>query len=680
MKFEKKHFIYLLIGLVASLLVLGLYNYTKLIDSLELMALDGMFDMRNNAPSSVENVVVRNPRLNEDIIIIGIDDLAISEFGRFPFNRRVYSQFLNKLRKAKPAIIFFDIFFPEYSNPTDDGILFSSLKKNRDRNILFDYPPKQQEEKDERLVNALKERLKKAKQWSFDITPESKYLKNYKYFALPVPEIINNCAGVGHAAIEQDSDTIYRKIPLVIKMENRLYPQIIFAIALKYFGVNYNNVDIKLGDRIILKNAKVPVKDEFGDIIEYKRKDIRIPIDEYGKMQINYAGYPGEFKSQSQYHSFAEVFKLPPEYFDNKILFIGMTAQGIVHDAWPTPHDIMYGIEINANGLNTILQQDFLTYVPMWVNVLIAIFLGLLIGLLVPRVKIWHSAVVIIVLTVILAIFAFFIVFGNYNKIMLFWVPLLTIFLSFIGTLLYRILTEEKEKKFIKSRFSKYVSGSVVDELLKNPKALELGGEDRFITVFFSDVRGFTTISEQLGEPQKLVALLNEYLSAMTDLIFKADGTLDKYVGDEIMAFWGAPIPQEDHAYRACKSALIQIKYLYEVLHPKWKKEGKPTMRIGIGINTGNMTVGNMGSESRMDYTLMGDNVNLGARLEGTNKIYATSIIISEYTYEQVKDRVICRELDIIKVKGKTKPVKIYELMDLKDEDVVLPDTGINLK
>ncbi len=216
-----------------------------------------------------------------------------------------------------------------------------------------------------------------------------------------------------------------------------------------------------------------------------------------------------------------------------------------------------------------------------------------------------------------------------------------------------------------------------IDELKKRQAfALELGGEDKFITVLFSDVRGFTTISEQLGAPQKLVALLNEYLSAMTKLIFEYNGTLDKYVGDEIMAFWGAPIPQEDHAYRACKSALVQIKYLYGPLHDKWDREKKPKMRIGIGINTGNMTVGNMGSESRMDYTLMGDNVNLGARLEGTNKVYTTSIIISEYTYEQVKDRVITRELDIIKVKGKAKPVRIYELMGLKDEEVVIPDMG----
>ena len=159
----------------------------------------------------------------------------------------------------------------------------------------------------------------------------------------------------------------------------------------------------------------------------------------------------------------------------------------------------------------------------------------------------------------------------------------------------------------------------------------------------------------------------------MTEIIFHYYGTLDKYVGDEIMAFWGAPIPQDDHALLACKTALAQIKYLNEVLYPKLESEGKPILRIGIGLNTGTMTVGNMGSKSRMDYTLMGDEVNLGARLEGTNKIYKTTIIISESTYEQVKDKVIARELDIIRVKGKTKPVKIFELIDMKDEEITIP-------
>jgi adenylate cyclase len=179
-------------------------------------------------------------------------------------------------------------------------------------------------------------------------------------------------------------------------------------------------------------------------------------------------------------------------------------------------------------------------------------------------------------------------------------------------------------------------------------------------------VRGFTTISESLS-PEELVQLLNEYLSVMTDSIIERRGTIDKYMGDAIMAFWGAPVPLEDHAYYACVTALIQLEKLKE-LQESWKKRNLPSIDIGIGLNSGPAVVGNMGSSHRMDYTCMGDTVNLGSRLESSNKMYGTRIIISEYTYEKVKDRVYARELDLVQVKGKTRPVRIYELLGLVDD------------
>jgi adenylate cyclase len=222
-------------------------------------------------------------------------------------------------------------------------------------------------------------------------------------------------------------------------------------------------------------------------------------------------------------------------------------------------------------------------------------------------------------------------------------------------------MTEERDKRQIKEMFGKYVSPKVVDQILEHPP--ELGGVDKELTVFFSDIRGFTTLSESMT-PQELVNHLNQYLTAMTDVILGYDGTLDKYVGDEIMCFWGAPVPQEEHAILACKCALKQMAVLAE-LNTRWPPERR--IDIGIGINSGIMTVGNMGSLGRMNYTLTGDNVNLGARLEGTNKEYKTHIILSEYTYALVKERVIARELDNIRVKGKNRPVLIYELIDVPE-------------
>lgn len=248
--------------------------------------------------------------------------------------------------------------------------------------------------------------------------------------------------------------------------------------------------------------------------------------------------------------------------------------------------------------------------------------------------------------------------FEHYNWIYDFSKTLFAMLLTLISILAYRAMTEEKDKKQIRETFGKYVSPQVVDQLVEFPP--ELGGVDKEISVLFSDIRGFTTLSENMT-PQELVNHLNEYFTVMTDIIHEFNGTLDKYVGDEIMCFWGAPLPQVDHAVLSCHCALKQIKALAK-LNASWPAHKR--INIGIGINSGIMTVGNMGSPGRMNYTLMGDNVNLGARLEGTNKQYGTKILISEYTYALVKDYFVVRELDNIRVKGKNKPVLIYELID----------------
>jgi adenylate cyclase len=235
------------------------------------------------------------------------------------------------------------------------------------------------------------------------------------------------------------------------------------------------------------------------------------------------------------------------------------------------------------------------------------------------------------------------------------------ILLTYLVVVAYRALTEEREKRKTRAIFSKYVSPDVVSQLLLHPP--ELGGVDKELTVLFSDIRGFTSLSEGMT-PQELVNHLNLYLTAMTDIIHEYKGTLDKYVGDEIMCFWGAPLEQPDHAVLAAKCALRMMEVLKQ-MNEDWPEGRK--INIGIGLNSGVMTVGNMGSQGRMNYTLMGDNVNLGARLEGTNKEYLTNIIISENTFNYLEGQAVVRELDNIRVKGKNKPVLIYELIDFID-------------
>jgi adenylate cyclase len=226
---------------------------------------------------------------------------------------------------------------------------------------------------------------------------------------------------------------------------------------------------------------------------------------------------------------------------------------------------------------------------------------------------------------------------------------------------------EERRARDIRKMFSSYVSKRIVDELIRDPSKAKLGGDRKEITVLFSDIRGFTAFSEK-HQPEEVVSLLNEYLGAMTNIVFEYEGTLDKFVGDAIMALWGAPVGQPDHAERAVRCALTMIEKLQD-LQKKWIAEGRHAIDIGIGINTGDMVVGNMGAEGKkMDYTVIGDNVNLGARLEGLTRQYNNHIIISEFTYSKVKDIVEVNELGSVTVKGKQKPVVIYDVVGMKGE------------
>jgi adenylate cyclase len=482
---------------------------------------------------------------------------------------------------------------------------------------------------------------------------------------------------------------------VIRKYKDHFVPAITLSLALEYFNKDLSDVEVELGKQITIREPEyfdlekqewVPYAitvqqakfDEEGNMISPPKtevlEEITIPIDKHGSMLINFMGPPSyadpgapqTFPIRSYSGYAARVPGPDPDTWPptkavgNKILMVGPFARGMAADQKPTPFGLMYGVEIHANSLNTILMNNFLSPVPLWINLLILFGMVMIISFVSSRLStIWS-----LVLTIVF-IFAFFItatlIFDEMASIINFSSPAIGVFFAFLTIVVYRIMTEERDKARIRDMFGKYVSPRVVDQILENPP--ELGGIDKDLTVCFSDIRGFTTLSESMT-PQELVNHLNEYLTAMTDIILEYNGTLDKYVGDEIMWFFGAPIPQEDHALIACKCALKQMESLNQ-LNEKWPPERR--INIGIGLNSGIMTVGNMGSLGRMNYTLMGDNVNLGARLEGTNKQYGTNVIISEFTYGLVRDRVIVRELDNIRVKGKNKPVLIYELVDIVD-------------
>jgi adenylate cyclase len=401
--------------------------------------------------------------------------------------------------------------------------------------------------------------------------------------------------------------------------------------------------------------------DHFSVVIVEEILGVPLELDS-NRMLINFYAEPGGYS----YISFSDVYNslVDPSYFNDKIVLIGATAANLHDDAnVPISNTLMPGIEINANLVQSILTRDFIRYQDDFSAIGLIFLFGILTGILLYFFRI-HLATILVVVIFIGYIFFSVYMFDN-GIIMNIIFPLLSISLVYTGSIVTFYLTEERSRKWITDVFGKYVSPVVIENLIKNPNMINLGGEKRNITIFFSDIRGFTTISEKL-EPESLVHLLNEYLTEMTSIIIKDDGLVDKYMGDAIMAFWGAPLDQPDHQKMACSSSLEMVDKLEE-LKKKWKKEGLPSFDIGIGINSGEAIVGNMGSSSRFDYTAMGDNVNLASRIESLNKIYGTNIIISENTYKFVKDKFESRKLDLVRVKGKEKPIFIFELISEKN-------------
>ncbi|MBW1998082.1 MAG: adenylate/guanylate cyclase domain-containing protein [Deltaproteobacteria bacterium] len=390
-----------------------------------------------------------------------------------------------------------------------------------------------------------------------------------------------------------------------------------------------------------------------------------VPTDERGRLLINYLGPEETFTR----YPISDILngRFPRGTFKDKIVLVGSTAIGL-YDIRNTPVSSSGeypGLEVHATIIDNILREDFL-HKPEWAkayDVLVILFLGLISGVIVSRTRALKGFFLATGLFISYALLNR-LLFASHGIWLNLVYPLLALVLVYVCLTVFRYFTEERERRKIGGAFNQYVSKHVVSEMLKNPERLRLGGDKKELSVLFSDIRGFTTISETMPT-EELVQVLNEYLTSMTEIVFRHEGTLDKYMGDALMAIFGAPLDQFDHPIRACASALDMTSELAR-LNDRWVKEGKIPLEIGIGINTGIMMVGNMGSVHRFDYTVIGDAVNLASRLEAANKNYRTNILISESTYEKVKSHFECLELDSVRVKGKVEPVRIYHLMGRK--------------
>jgi len=380
-----------------------------------------------------------------------------------------------------------------------------------------------------------------------------------------------------------------------------------------------------------------------------------------GTLRIPYVGPPGSFTTVS----FSDVLdgSVPRSTFADKYVLIGATAPDL-HDTHLTPTSggtEMSGVEIHANEVQAILEGRSLATLPPLVRAiaLLALAAALVVLSIFLRLRYLVFATAGLLVAHVLSALAF----ASIGMLVPMAAPLLLIVALGGVDIIARYAREKLQRRFIHQAFAHYLSPKVIDQLVRGEHKLELGGVKKELSILFSDIRGFTTLSEQTP-PEQLVPFLNEYLTAMTDIVLESDGVLDKYIGDAVMAFWGAPVDQPDHAVRAATVAL-RMKRRLEELHGEWKRAGKPIINIGIGINTGEVIVGNMGSRQRFDYTVIGDAVNLAARLESQTKEQGVTIIVSETTRAKLGDAFVVRALGDVTVKGKHQPVNIYELVDM---------------
>jgi adenylate cyclase len=621
---------------------------------------------------------LRGPRgAHPQVVVVAIDEASLRSVGRWPWSRSVQADLVRKLDAAGPAVIAFDVLLaePEKSSVQEAAARIAERLRARGAPAVAVREAERagaEPGPDSLLAKAIADSGRVILASNFLLrtsdptaaperrgAPGKSALGSFKSYAqrgvappiaatsasLPIAPLLAAATSVGHVNMLAESDGSTRYEGLVIESNGYYYPSLALEAVRVAAGLDAFALKLDFGKAVLLG-------------------DITIPIDARARVLVDYAGPPGTMLNISA----VDILQgRGVERVKDRIVFFGATAEG-TYDLRVTPvSPIFPGVEKHANVAANIIDGRFIVR-PKEIELveLAGIFaLPLMLAFVLPLMRPVPS--IAFTLGLWAALFAGTHVAFRQGM----WIPLvypsLALAVTFVAITVYRFLTEERQRLWTKRAFQQYVSPEVVERIMRNPEALQFGGEVRTMTVLFSDIRDFTTITERHShEPQLVVQMLREYLTSMTAIVLREGGTLDKYIGDAVMALFGAPVTYEDHALRGCRAALAMTKEV-ERLTEKWLAEGKEPFRIGLGVNTGNMVVGNLGSEQHFDYTVIGDEVNLGARLESLNKDYQTTthIIISEATAEAAKGSVEVRQLGEVKVKGKTRPVVIYELVGL---------------
>jgi adenylate cyclase len=658
-----------LILLVILLDTSGIYKY-PFIKQLE----NWTYDARLN--------FTRPDTIDDRIVIIDIDENSLAEVGRWPWGRDKLARIIDNLfNHYEVDVVGFDIVFAEKDESSGlekfEQLANTTLRGNEDyQQALTDIRPSLMH--DEIFAQSLrgknvvlgyyfKTRLQEGESGATGLLPPALTRMDVQWSErLP----INKAAGYGgNIEILQtsaasggyfdnpfvDADGVFRRVPLVQSYEGYLFASLALATTQAHLGAE--------GIELSIETEGTRGGKEYYALETINLQGHRIPVDATGAVFVPYRGRQGSFP----YVSIHEVLnrKTNPVALKDKIILIGTSAPGLL-DLRSTPVQNIYpGVEVHANIISGILD-DRIKHKPAWTvgyEVVLLVIIAVAMALLLPLVSPLLAATGTLGITG-LVVAGTFLAWNN-NLILPMASPLLLILLMFMLHMSYGFFIESRGKRQLANLFGHYIPPELVDEMSESPEEYSLEGENREMTVLFSDVRGFTSISEGM-DPKQLTQLMNALLTPMTRVIHKNRGTIDKYMGDAIMAFWGAPLANSEHARHALYAAMEMMKEL-KVMQADFRERGWPEVNIGIGLNTGDMNVGNMGSEFRMAYTVLGDAVNLGSRLEGLTKEYGVNIIVSETTRAAIPEFVF-RELDLVRVKGKNEPVAIFEPVGHKND------------
>lgn len=681
----------LFISFLVTAVALILFNYSDLTKShdaalgflhnIELRSLDARFVLRGPRPH------------DENIVIVGLDENTLQKVGAFPIPRDAYAEMVDQLAKGGAKVVAFDFNFPvpeknsavetlrelEKQAPANMTPKLRELERLRDNDAIFAesikragnvvlghlfLDPERAKSVAEKDVEAyhyiLKSRpfpqiQKVSGSEVFDVNRSWVEAKGkVAYGVYPNIESLGNAAkSLGFFDEDADPDGTFRHATLLIYYEEQYFP----SLALE---------TVRQAERIKNQDSVAYFGSDGLERIQIGPHNFDTQRD--GRALVNFAG---PYKTYKHYPMIDVINgTVPLETFQNKIVLFGATAKAI-GDLRNIPYGSpdYTGVEVHANIVDNILHANepgrgFLQrgVTEEFIDIAFILLFGIGLGYWFGKIRPLISAVSVIVALAVFSVIVYF-AFTHYGMWLGFVIPAGTLVANYAGITSFRMIFEEREKRRVRQTFARYVSPGVISLIEQDPnKYFQPGGESKEMTILFSDIRRFTEISESLT-PNELISLLNEYLGEMTEVLFHHWGTLDKYIGDAIMGFWNSPYPQPDHAIRACSTALDMQARLNE-LNQKWVADGGRALHSGVGINTGIVKVGNIGSEKRIAWTVIGDNVNLASRLESATKEYHVNVIVAEPTFEQAKESFVFRELDYIRVMGKQQPVRIFELLD----------------